>query len=230
MHVLVIEDDFDVSANIAEYLEDKGYLLDFAYDGISGLHLAATKPYDVIVLDIMLPGIDGVTLLRRLRQASNQGADTPVLMLTARDGLENKIEGFQAGADDYLVKPFALPELYLRLEALHRRRIGQNSTMVLKVHDLIFDTHQRTVVRDGQPIHLNRMELKILERLMRASPAMVTKEQLETEIWSDAYVGGDALRSHIYRLRKAVDRPFDRPLIRTLHGQGYVLKAPAAEK
>ena len=201
MHVLVIEDDFDVSANIAEYLEDKGYILDFAYDGVSGLHLAATKRYDVIVLDIMLPGIDGVTLLRRLRQEGNQRTDTPVLMLTARDGLENKIEGFQAGADDYLVKPFALPELHLRLEALHRRGAGQKSALVLKVHDLIFDTHQRIVTRDGQPIYLNRIELKILEHLMRASPAMVTKEQLETEIWSDAYVGGDVLRAHIYRLR-----------------------------
>ena len=100
---------------------------------------------------------------------------------------------------------------------------------MLKVYDLIFDTHLRTVTRNRQPIHLNRMDLRILELLMRASPAMVTKEQLETEIWRDTYIGSDVLRTHIYRLRKAVDRPFDRPLIHTLHGQGYVLKAPEAE-
>lgn len=230
MHVLVIEDDRDVASNIAEYLENKGYVLDFAYDGVSGLHLAATEPYDVIILDVMLPGIDGVTLLRRLRKEKARERDTPVLMLTARDGLENKIEGFQAGADDYLVKPFALPELHLRLQALNRRRADLNSAPVLKVCDLIFDTRQRTVTRNNQPIHLNRLDLKILEQLMRASPAMVTKEELETKIWSDAYVGDDVLRAHIYRLRKAVDRPFDRPLIHTLHGQGYALKAPEAKE
>ena len=226
MQILLIEDDRDVAANIAEYLGNKGYILDFAYDGLSGLHLAAIKPYDVIILDIMLPGLDGVMLLRRLRQEKAQERDTLVLMLTARDGLEDKIEGFEAGADDYLVKPFALPELHLRLQALYRRRAGHNSATVLKVGDLIFDTRQRTITRENQAIHLNRLDKKILEQLMRASPAVVSKDELETSLWRDAYVGEDVLRTHIYRLRKAVDRPFDRPLIHTLHGQGYVLKAP----
>ena len=225
MRALVIEDDTDVASNIAEYLEPKGFVLDFAYDGVSGLHFAATRDYDVLVLDVMLPGIDGFALCRRLR--SESASHAPVLMLTARDALSDKIEGFEAGADDYLVKPFALPELYLRLCALLRR--GRRDTeSCLRVHDLELDSRSMTVRRAGRVLRLNRMELKILRILMRASPTLVSRADLEAELWGDRIVGDDLLRSYIYRLRQAIDKPFAVELIHTVHGQGYLVKVPSA--
>ena len=220
MNVLLIEDDADVATNVAEYLEQRGARLDFAYDGLQGFALAGSGQYSAIILDLGLPGMDGIEVCRRLRR---KATDTPILMLTARDELEEKVEGFQAGADDYLVKPFALPELYHRLLALVRRSEGPADAAVT-VADLELDPTTREVRRAGQRVHLNRTEFRVLELLARAAPGLVSREQLESEIWGDAEIGQDLLRSYVYRIRQRIDKPFDHPLLETVHGQGYRLR------
>src|SRR4030066_419447 len=159
--VLIVEDSQDLAANIADYLEAKGYLLDVAMDGVTGLHLAVTQPHDAIVLDLMLPGIDGLSLCRRLRLDAQ--SSVPILMLTARATLDDKAAGFGEGADDYLVKPFELRELDLRLRALTRRARAGETTRRLKVADLLFDLDTFAVQRAGQPLALPALPLKILE-------------------------------------------------------------------
>ena len=223
MKVLLIEDDPDVAANVAEYLEPRGFGLDFAYDGRQGFELALSGRYGVIVLDLMLPGLGGIDVCQRLRAAS---VATPILMLTARDGVEQKVIGFEAGADDYLVKPFALPELYHRVLALLRRRGARPSeARTLRVHDLELDLEAPEVRRQGRVLALNRIERQILETLARASPAFVSREALEEAVWGDTLGRGDLLRSYVYRLRREVDRSFDEPLLHTVHGQGYALRS-----
>jgi DNA-binding response OmpR family regulator len=223
LRILIVEDNVDMAENIGDYLEAHGHVLDFAMDGISGLHLALTQDFDVIVLDIMLPGMDGLSFSRKLRaDADNQ---TPILMLTARDTLSDKLDGFRAGADDYLVKPFALQELAARLDALVRRtdRIVRS---LLRVADLEVDMGKMAVQRAGYPVVLNRVGLKILTMLMQAYPNVVSRKELEHALWGDTPPGSDALRSHMYALRRAVDKPFNRPLIETVHGVGYRLVEP----
>ena len=220
LRILIVEDNADIAENIGDYLEQQGHVLDFAMDGIGGLHLALTHDFDVIVLDIMLPGIDGLTFCRKLRkEAENK---TPVLMLTARDTLSDKLEGFDAGADDYLVKPFALEELAARIGVLARRG-DQLSTSRLCVADLEVDIGKMQVQRAGRKIDLNRACLKILIMLMQAHPNIVTRKELEHALWGDAPPGSDALRSHIYALRSAIDKPFKHSLLETIHGVGYRL-------
>jgi DNA-binding response OmpR family regulator len=221
--ILIIEDNIDISENIADYLEPKGHILDFAFDGVSGLHLAITEEYDVIVLDLMLPGMDGVELCQKLRQSNVK--PVPILMLTARDTLKDKLEGFKAGADDYMVKPFALEELAARLKALVRRFKEQPSA-VLKVAELELNLNTMTVYRAGLPIDLNRACIKILKILMQASPNLVSRKDLEFAIWGDTPPGSDVLRSHIYLIRRKIDKPFASELIHTIHGIGYKLAAP----
>ncbi|MEW6671554.1 MAG: response regulator transcription factor [Thermodesulfobacteriota bacterium] len=222
MRILVVEDHVDIAENIADYLEAMGHILDFAMDGIGGLHLALTQDYDAIVLDIMLPGMDGLTFCRKLRKEG--GKQTPVLMLTARDTLDDKLEGFDAGADDYLIKPFALEELAARLSALARR--FEMTTQQLCAADLVFDMGKMKVFRRGMEIKLNRVCLKILQILLQASPNIVKRTDLEQALWGDIPPGSDALRSHIYTLRHAVDKPFETSLIQTVHGLGYRLVDP----
>ncbi len=220
LRILVVEDNADISENIGDYFEARGHILDFAMEGIGGLHLALTQDYDIIVLDIMLPGMDGLTFCRKLR--AEGGNLIPVLMLTARDTLDDKLEGFDAGADDYLVKPFAMKELNARIEALVRRaeRIPR---IHLQVADLELDIGIMKVKRAGHPISLNRACLKILTLLMQASPNVVARKDLEHALWGDMPPGSDALRSHIYALRRAIDKPFEEPLLETVHGVGYRL-------
>ena len=227
MRVLLVEDDPDVAANIADYLDAREVIIDFAYDGISGLHWAVTESYDVIILDVMLPGLDGYTLCRRLRQDAE--LMTPILMLTARDELTDKIEGFEAGTDDYLVKPFALPELYHRLLALARRAGKTPHEGRLRVADLICDPDIGRVERAGHLIKLSRLDLKLLIALMQASPRFLSREQLEDQVWGDEHLSDDIVRAHIYRLRKAIDRPFSLPLVNTMHGLGYAIREPDAD-
>jgi DNA-binding response OmpR family regulator len=220
LRVLIIEDNYDMVQNIAEHLENCGHTLDFAYDGIGGLHLALTNDYDVIILDVMLPGMDGLTVCSELRKKGEKS--TPVLMLTARDTIPDKLSGFDVGADDYLIKPFSLRELEARLRALTRRKKADYATK-LRVADLEIDTSTRTVRRAGQVIELNRKCLEILEILMRAYPELVLRKDLEYALWGDTPPTSDALRSHIYLLRRAIDKPFNRPLLKTFHGFGYQL-------
>ena len=218
IRALVVEDNRDICANIASYLEKCSYVLDFAHDGITAMHLATTNPFDVIVLDLMIPGMDGLSFCRRLRTDARM--QTPVLMLTARDTLDDRLRGFDAGADDYLVKPFALQELHARLRALYKRS-HRNTDSVLSVADLSLDRSTRQVHRAGQRLDLNPAGMKLLERLMEESPSVVTRDDLETLLWADERPDGDALRSHMYKLRQAIDRPFDRPLLQTVHRIGY---------
>lgn len=216
--VLVIEDNQGLVANLFAYLEPRQYRLDAAQDGESGLHLALTAEYDAVILDWMLPRLDGQEVVKRMRA---EGSATPVLMLTARDDLPHKIAGFRSGADDYLTKPFAFAELEVRLEALILRSKGR--ARVLEVADLRFDLATQEVSRRGVPLQLYAGGKKLLEALMRASPAVVSKERLESVLWGDDPPDNDMLRSHIYELRKSVDGPFSGKLIHTIPKVGYRL-------
>jgi DNA-binding response OmpR family regulator len=223
MYILVIEDNPDLVANLYDYLEPKGYVLDAAYDARTGLQFASEKNFDAIVLDLTLPGLDGLELCRQLRES---GSNTPVLMLTARDTLDAKLEGFAAGADDYLVKPFALQELEARLRALIRRARCDHEHEVLRVADLVFDPATLSVQRAGQSITLPPIPLKILALLIRQSPRVVPRRELERRIWGNERPDSDSLRTHLHVLRSAIDKPFETHLLRTVHGMGYQLAAP----
>jgi DNA-binding response OmpR family regulator len=224
--VLIIEDNRDLAANIADYLGERAYLTDVALDGVTGLHLAVTNLYDAIVLDIMLPGIDGLTLCRRLRQDAH--STVPVLMLTARAMLNDKVAGFAEGADDYLVKPFELRELDVRLQALIRRSRRGERLQQLKVGDLEFDLGTLTLRRSGRVIELPATSLKILELLMKRSPNVVSRREIEQALWGDSPPDSDALRVHMHTLRAAIDPPELPPLLRTVRGIGYQLQEPDA--
>ena len=218
MNILLIEDNRDLSLNMFDYFEAKGHTLDLAADGLSGLHLAASNSYDAIILDLMLPGMDGLTLCQRLREGGKQ---TPVLMLTARDSLDDKIAGLEAGADDYVVKPFALREVEARLRALIRRAQTREGPAVLQVGDLSFDPTTLKVKRGERILELPPIPLRILEILMRNAPRVLPREQLERGIWGDSPPDSDALRAHLHILRSTVDGPTGKPLIKTLRGIGY---------
>ncbi|MCY1359861.1 Transcriptional activator protein CzcR [compost metagenome] len=205
---------------MADYLGLKGYTVDCAQDGLSGLHLAATEHYDLIVLDVMLPALDGFTLCRRLREEARR--DTPVIMLTARDQLDDRLEGFRSGADDYLLKPFALSELAARIEAVLRRTQG-GGKRELQVADLGYNLDTLEVTRAGKPLKLNPIALKLLAVLMQKSPHVVRRDVLEEAVWGDDCPDSDSLRSHVHQLRQVIDKPFDRPLLHTVHGVGYRL-------
>jgi len=226
--ILLVEDNRDIAEMVAEFLERKGYAVDHAGDGVTGLHLAVTNPYDVIVLDLMLPGLDGLALCRKLREEAKR--DTPLLMLTARDTVDDKVLGLEAGADDYLVKPFDIRELEARIRTLLRRQRGTVVAETLRVGDLLLDTSTLEVTRAGQPIKLMPIGHKLLAVLMRASPRIVSRQQLEREVWGDVLPDSDTLRSHLYALRKAIDKPFDRPLLHTVAGAGYRLALAHEEK
>jgi len=219
--VLLVEDHQDIAEMVYAYLERRGYDLDFAADGVTGLHLAVTNSYDVIVLDLMLPGMDGIELARKLRADAKR--DTPLLMLTARDTLGDKIAGLDAGADDYLVKPFEIQELEARVRALVRRHRGQTAPEKLRVGTLTLDTGTLVVQREGKTLHLTPICLKILTVLMRASPRVVSRSHIEREVWGDVLPDSDTLRSHLYTLRKTIDKPFSKPLLHTVQSAGYRL-------
>lgn len=227
MRLLVIEDNRNLVANLFDYFEARGHTLDAAPDGPTGLHLATTQTYDAILLDWGLPRMDGKELLCRLRAGPH--GDVPVLMLTARDELPDKIAGFRAGADDYLTKPFALPELEVRLEAVLARAQGRNRNRVLHVADLKLDLATLEATRAGRPLHLFPACRRLLEVLMQASPAAVGRERLEQALWGDEPPDGDMLRSHIYELRRSVDGPFGVKLIQTLPRVGYRLAVPGED-
>lgn len=223
MHILLIEDHRDLAENITEYFEAKGDTVECAADGLSGAALAVSKPYDVIVLDLMLPGLDGLSLCRKLREEAK--LQTPVLMLTAKDLLQNKIEGFEAGADDYLVKPFSLVELAVRLKALTRRAVSPGNSKTIVVGDLKFDLNTLQAERAGQPLKLNPTTRRILTVLMQNTHRVVARSELEHELWGDTPPQGDVLRAHMHALRNAVDKGFNQRLLHTIHGTGYRISA-----
>jgi len=221
--ILLIEDHHDIAAMVCDHLEYHGYEVDYAADGVTGLHLAVTGEFDAIILDLMLPGMDGLEVCRKYRNEA--GGSRPILMLTARDTLEDKVAGLDAGADDYLVKPFEMEELDARLRALLRRAGGDLAPQVLRVADLEFDTGTLQVKRAGRSITLAPIGMKLLATLMKASPRVVSRRELEREVWGDIVPDSDALRSHLYNLRKAIDKPFKQSLLHNLPGLGYRLAA-----
>ena len=220
MRILLIEDSAAMRANLTEQLENAGHEVDVAVDGRSGLLLALAGNHEVLVLDLGLPRMDGLEVCRRLRE--QRGSGPLVLMLTARDTLEDKLDGFAAGADDYLVKPFEGAELLVRLQALARRSTRKDAE-VLVVEDLRYDLGALHVERAGRTIRLNRVGLRILGELMSASPRVVTREQLERVLWDGFSPESSVLRSHIYALRKAIDLEGLAPLVQTVRGIGYRL-------
>ena len=219
MRILVIEDNSDIAANIGDFLAEKGHVVDFAGDGVTGLHLAVVNDFDVIVLDLGLPGMDGLEVCRKLRQEAKR--QTPVLMLTARDTLDEKLTGLSAGADDYLTKPFAIQELEARLRALIRRERRQVGSEVLKVADLVLDPASLRATRGGVELQLSPIGLKLLTILMRESPRVVSRQEIEREIWGNGLPDSDTLRSHLYNLRKTIDKPYEKPLLHTVQSAGY---------
>jgi len=222
--ILIVEDHRDLAANVGDYLEAGGFTVDFAADGISALQLLAENHYDAVVLDVMLPGIDGFEVCKRLRQDLH--LDTPVIMLTARDTINDKVNGFDVGADDYLIKPFELRELEARLAALIRRQRGELEGGQLQVGDLRFDLETMRVTRSDKTIKLSPITLHILRILMRESPKLVSRERLESEVWGDDTPDSDTLRSHLYNLRKNIDKPFEQQLMHTIPGVGYKVCLP----
>ena len=217
--ILLVEDHQDIAEMMFTFFEKRGYTLDYAADGAVGMVLANENKYDAIIVDLMLPRVDGLEVCRRLR--TEAGDSTPILMLTARDTLEDKIAGLNVGADDYLVKPFDINELEARVNALIRRNRGDLSNEILKAGDLTFDTGTFIVKRGDQQINLSPVGFKLLKILLKASPQLVTRREIERTIWGDLPPDSDALRSHMYNLRKAIDRPFAKSLLHTVQSQGY---------
>jgi DNA-binding response OmpR family regulator len=217
LRILLIEDQRDIAANIWDYLEHRGFVMDHSGDGALGLRMALEGIYDVIVLDLGLPKLDGIDLCKSVREAQS---DIPILMLTARDTLDDKLIGFASGADDYLVKPFAMKELEARIRVLHRRRRMQQGD-AMRIADLMLDPVTQTVERAGQQLTLTRAGFVLLETLMRRAPHLVRHAELAQALWGEN--GGDiaTLHTHLSVLRSVIDRPFATRLLHTAHGFGY---------
>jgi heavy metal response regulator len=221
MRILVVEDEEKVASFIRKGLEEEHYAVDVALDGEEGLSMAQLNPYDLLILDLMLPRLDGYRLLQRLR---SEGVDTSVLILTARDGLGDKVRGLDLGADDYLTKPFAFAELLARVRALLRRGKPQRSPL-LKVADLMIDPATRRVTRGGTPIELTAKEYALLEYLMRHSGQVLTRTMISEHVWDqtfDSYT--NVIDVYVNYLRKKVDQGFEPKLIHTVRGVGYSLR------
>jgi DNA-binding response OmpR family regulator len=221
LNILLIEDDLDLADTVVQYLELEGIRCDHAANGMAGLQLAKEGQYQVLLLDLNLPRLDGLSLCRRLRTA---GDDTPVLMLTARDQLDDKLAGFNAGTDDYLVKPFALQELVARVEVLARRRSGE--VRKLTCDDLVMNLSDKTVTRNSIPLKLSPIGWRLLERLLRASPEVVSRQALEEAVWGDEIPDSNSLKVHMFHLRRAIDGPFAVTLLHTIAGHGFAIKIP----
>ncbi|MBN3849788.1 response regulator transcription factor [Paraburkholderia sp. Ac-20342] len=223
MKVLIVEDDPAIAANLYDYLEENGFEVDLASNGQTGLEMAMADSWDAILLDLSLPRMDGLTLCRKLREEAHR--DTPVLMLTARDALDDKLAGFVHGADDYLVKPFSLREVGARLGALIKRYWGEVATQELRFGDVRLDLTTLTVERGGRIVKLQPKDLQLLRILMQAPGRVFGRTELEMEVWGDELPDSDTLRAHIYTLRKALTRQGEAELIETVHGLGYRLVA-----
>lgn len=223
MRVLIVEDNPDLASELADFFSDQDYVVDCAGDGVTGLHLAVVNEYDVLILDLSLPGIDGLELCRRLRE--DAGKWLPVLMLTARDTLQDRIAGFEHGADDYLVKPFSLKELQLRVQALARRGAVRQQSKILRCDDLELNIETREVRRQGREIELTAIEFRILELLMKRSPNVVRRSEIAERVWNDDPPDADVLKVHIHHLRNAIDKSFAEPLLHTIRGVGYKIQS-----
>ncbi len=217
--ILLVEDDFDLAETVIQYLELEGIECDHATNGEAGLNLARENTYDVLILDIMLPRLDGLGICEAVR---SDGQDTSVLMLTSRDTLEDKVAGFDAGTDDYLVKPFAMKELVARIKALAKRRSGQ--VRRLSVGDLVMDLNSREVWRSDKKLKLTPTGWILLETLMRSSPDLITRRHLEQALWNGEPPDSNSLKVHLHKLRQQVDKSFSKSMILTVPGHGFVLR------
>lgn len=221
MRVLLIEDDGSIATNLYDYLESAGYVVDVASNGCAGLQLALSQPWDAILLDLALPGMDGLTLCHKLREEAHR--DTPVLMLSAKDTLDDKLAGFTRGADDYLVKPFSLKEVGARLGALIKRYKGQVAQAVLCCADVRLDLVTLAVERGGRSVKLPPKCLQLLRIFMQSPNRVFSRVELETQIWGEELGDSDTLRAHVYMLRRALTTSGETNLIETVHGVGYRL-------
>jgi DNA-binding response OmpR family regulator len=222
--ILIVEDDTEIAANIYDFLSARGYQTDAAPNGLTALHLLSETRFDAVILDIGLPGIDGLSLLARVRQ--DLRLDLPVLLLTARDTLDDKLEGFNAGADDYLNKPFALKELHVRIEALIKRAQGRVVSPVQHLGALSLDNLSGEVHWQGLPLRLPPKSLKLLEILMRQPGRLWSREELELSVWGEEQETSDTLRHHLSQLRRALTLQDGRCPLQTVHGRGYRLVDP----
>ena len=224
MKILVVEDEQAIARNIAEYLRGHGYAVDLAFDGNTGWEKIRKVKYDVILLDWMLPGMDGLQILAMTRR---EFPDRSVIMLTAKDTLDDKVSGLNVGADDYIVKPFQLKEVLARIQAVMRRRAkAQPKRLILKIADLTLDPQTQIVKRGGKDIKLTKKLFQILEFLMRNPERVIAKSELEESLWdAQDELWSDVVRSHIQKLREKVDKGYTKPLIHTVHGTGYKLSA-----
>ncbi|TAJ68826.1 MAG: response regulator transcription factor [Phenylobacterium sp.] len=225
MKILLVEDDVDAAGFVRRGLMEVGHTVDHAASGRDGLMLAAGESYDVIILDRMLPQLDGLAITRTVRAS---GVKTPILLLTALGGIDDRVEGLEAGGDDYLVKPFAFAELLARVHALSRRPPPQDVQTVLRVGDLEMDLLSRTVTRAGRRLELQPREFRLLEYLMRNAGRVVTRTMLLEHVWEFHFdPKTNIVETHVSRLRAKVDRGFGADLIQTVRGSGYILRAPA---
>jgi DNA-binding response OmpR family regulator len=227
VRLLLVEDNRRLCQSLKANLVEAGYAVDAGFDGAEGRALAEETPYDAIILDVMLPIIDGIEVCRALRR---RRINVPILMLTARDAVEDRVRGLDSGADDYLVKPFAVDELLARLRALLRREAPSRSGL-LQIDDLLIDPAVHTVERAGRPIRLTAKAFAMLEFLARHPNVVVSREMLEQHVWSYDYAGAsNVVDVYVRRLRRQIDDPFDVKLLETIRGVGYRLRAPTRAK
>ncbi len=227
MRILVVEDEPDLNQILAVKLQSEGYVTDSCLDGADALFYLDSAEYDAVILDIMLPKVDGLEVLRRLRAKQNR---TPVLLLTARDAVSDRVKGLDSGADDYLVKPFAFEELMARIRVMTRKTAG-SATNVYTAADLRVDCGSRTVTRGGKSIPLSSKEFAILEYLIRNKGKVLSRERIENHIWNFDYAGGsNVIDVYIRYLRKKIDDGYPNRLLHTVRGAGYVLREDEQEK
>jgi len=224
MHILIVEDDADIAGNLYDFLSGRGHEVDAAPNGLTALHLLGTRQFDVVVLDIGLPGIDGLTLAERVRKDAR--SPVPILMLTARDTLDDKLAGFEAGADDYLVKPFALKEVEVRLQALAKRAQGRVIDNAIRVGPLAYDPFSGNATLRGELLKLSPKSLKLLVTMMGQPGRLFSREQLEQAVWGQLQASSDTLRSHLSQLRRELMLADGKSMIETVHGRGYRLVEP----
>jgi two-component system, OmpR family, response regulator len=219
LKLLIVEDDPQALSFLSRGLSEEGHAIDAVANGLDGLELAQTRSYDVAIIDRMLPGLDGLRLVKQLR---NSGSTARILFLTSLGGIDDRVNGLDAGGDDYLTKPYAFSELLARVNALARRPSGQSESLVLKVADLELDVRVRTVTRAGQLIDLQAREFKLLEYLMKNAGRVVTRNMLLERVWDFNFdPKTSVVETHISRLRAKIDKPFNKQLIQTLRGSGY---------
>ncbi len=225
MRLLLVEDDLKIASFIVKGLKSEGFAVDHAGDGETGLHLALTEPYDVAVIDIMLPQLDGLSLIESMRR---ENVRTPVMILSAKGAVEDRVKGLQIGSDDYLTKPFAFSELLARVQALIRRSSGASEPTRLVAGDLSMNLISREVIRAGRKIELQPLEFSLLEYLMRNAGRVVSKTMIMEHVWDYHFdPQTNVVESRIYRLREKIEKDFPTKLIHTVRGVGYVLKPSA---